>query len=225
MTPNLSSIHKIENKRDADCDNSMNRVSLNNNDLELEKSNDELKGDDLDNEMGGDLIKNNIYHTMIINNKKIDIHQYDTFPKAHLNSVYKLLSSELSEPYNIFLLKTILKNYSKIALMSLYNEECVGVVISKITTKCKNNESSIFGYICMIAVDKSVRKCGLGSYLLNESIKLMQNLYGINEVQLEAEATNIPTLRFYEQNEFIKVKRKPNYYLSGSDAFKLKKIL
>ncbi|CXI78614.1 acetyltransferase, putative [Plasmodium berghei] len=225
MNPNFSSTHKIENKRNADYDNSMNWMSLNNNDLELEKSNAELKENDLDNEMGHDFIKNNIYHTMIINNKKIDIHQYDTFPKTHLNSVYKLLSSELSEPYNIFLLKTILKNYSKIALMSLYNEECVGVVISKITTKCKNNEASTFGYICMIAVDKSVRKCGLGSYLLNESIKLMQNLYGINEVQLEAEATNIPTLRFYEQNEFIKVKRKPNYYLSGSDAFKLKKVL
>ncbi|WBY59299.1 N-acetyltransferase [Plasmodium yoelii yoelii] len=178
MNSNFSSTHKIENKRNADNDNSMNCMSLNNNDLELEKSNDELKEKDLNNEMGHDLTKNNIYHTMIINNKKIDIHQYDTFPKTHLNSVYKLLSSELSEPYNIFLLKTILKNYSKIALMSLYNEECVGVVISKITTKCKNNEASTFGYIW-----------------------------------------------FYEQNEFIKVKRKPNYYLSGSDAFKLKKVL
>lgn len=30
---------------------------------------------------------------------------------------------------------------------------------------------------------------------------------------------------FYEKNGFIRVKRKPSYYLSGVDAFKLKKKL
>ncbi|SOV75493.1 acetyltransferase, putative [Plasmodium sp. gorilla clade G3] len=171
------------------------------------------------------LPKKDVYHTMFLDEKEIDIYQYRTFPKNYLNSMYNLLSTELSEPYNIFLLKTVLNDYGEIALMSIYEEQCVGAVISKITTKCKNDETITFGYICMIAVHKSIRSLGLGSYLLNESIKLMQNIYGINEIHLEAEATNYPTLRFYEKNGFIRVKRKPYYYLSGVDAFKLKKIL
>ncbi|KOB63527.1 hypothetical protein PFHG_05320 [Plasmodium falciparum HB3] len=148
---------------------------------------------------------------MFFDEKEIDIYQFRTFPKNYLNSMYNLLSTELSEPYNIFLLKTVLNDYGEIALMCIFEEQCVGAVISKITTKCKNDETITFGYIC--------------SYLLNESIKLMQNIYGINEIHLEAEATNYPTLRFYEKNGFIRVKRKPYYYLSGVDAFKLKKIL
>lgn len=216
----------MDNAKNENTNNCSNPLSLRTNDLKLEERDDKSKEHQSTNDNYEGLVNQNvIYRTAIFNNKRIQIYQYKTFPKNYLQSVYELLGSELSEPYNIFLLKTILKNYSEIALMCLCDEECVGTVISKITTKCKNDEPTTFGYICMIAVHKSVRSCGLGTYLLNESIKLMQDLYGINEVQLEAEATNKPTLRFYEKNGFIRVKRKPYYYLSGVDAFKLRKRL
>ncbi|GAW78983.1 hypothetical protein, conserved [Plasmodium gonderi] len=212
---------KAKNEKVQNCASSS---SLGINELKLEKLDDKTREKQCSHNNHDSLVnKNTIYQTAVFKNKQIEIYQYKTFPKNYLNSVYELLGSELSEPYNIFLLKTILKNYSEIALMCLYDEQCVGTVINKITTKCKNDELTTFGYICMIAVHKSLRSCGLGTYLLTESIKLMQNLYGINEVQLEAEATNKPTLRFYEKNGFIRVKRKPYYYLSGVDAFKLKK--
>ncbi|CRG98477.1 acetyltransferase, putative [Plasmodium relictum] len=213
-------IDKSVNEKIENCGSSF---FLNRTDIILE-NNDKSKENTHEQIYDNAIKKNAIYQTMIINKKKIEIYQFKTFPKNYLNSVYELLSEELSEPYNIFLLKTILKNYSEIALMSLFDEKCVGTVISKISTKCKNDDEPVtFGYICMIAVHKSIKGCG--SYLLNESIKLMQNLYGVNEVHLEAEATNNPTLRFYEKNGFIRIKRKPYYYLSGVDAFKLKKKL
>ncbi|VWU51411.1 N-acetyltransferase, GNAT family, putative [Hepatocystis sp. ex Piliocolobus tephrosceles] len=200
-------IDKSENEKVENCMNafSPNTIDLEENINKLKKCENKIEKSD------APVDKNIIYHTLTINNKEILIYQYKTFPKNFLNSVYKLLSSELSEPYNIFLLKTILNQYPEITLMSLCNEQCVGTVICKITTKRKSDELITFGYIC--------------SYLLCESIKLMQKLYNIDEVQLEAEANNDPTLCFYEKNGFIRVKRKPFYYLSGFDAFKLKKIL
>lgn len=63
------------------------------------------------------LPKKDVYHTMFFDEKEIDIYQFRTFPKNYLNSMYNLLSTELSEPYNIFLLKTVLNDYGEIALM------------------------------------------------------------------------------------------------------------
>eukprot|EP00366_Plasmodium_knowlesi_P000131 XP_002257628.1 hypothetical protein, conserved in Plasmodium species [Plasmodium knowlesi strain H] len=174
----------MDNAKNENTNNFSNPLSLRTNDLKLEERDDKSKEHQSTNDNYEGLVNQNvIYRTAIFNNKRIQIYQYKTFPKNYLQSVYELLGSELSEPYNIFLLKTILKNYSEIALM---------VLISKITTKCKNDEPTTFGYIC--------------TYLLNESIKLMQDLYGINEVH-----TLLP---------FV-----PYYYLSGVDAFKLRKTL
>ncbi|ANQ05743.1 Uncharacterized protein PCOAH_00001760 [Plasmodium coatneyi] len=215
----------MDNAKNENTDNCSNPLSLRTNDLKLEERDDKSKEhQSTDDNHEGLVNQNGIYRTAVFNNKRIKIYQYKTFPKNYLQSVYELLGSELSEPYNVFLLKTILKNYSEIALMCLCDEECMGTVISKITTKCKNDEPTTFGYISSCEINHKYENFPfLGTYLLNESIKLMQDLYGINEVQLEAEATNKPTLRFYEKNGFIRVKRKPYYYLSGVDAFKLRK--
>ncbi|CRG93374.1 acetyltransferase, putative [Plasmodium gallinaceum] len=220
MNREITSVDESVNEKIENCGSSF---FLNRTDIVLENTYDQSK-ENTHEQFNNTIKKSTIYQTVIFNKKKIEVYQFKEFPKKYLNSVYELLSEELSEPYSIFLLKTILKNYSEIALMSLYDEKCVGTVISKISSKYKNDDEPIsFGYICMIAVHKSIKGCG--SYLLNENIKLMQSLYGVNEVHLEAEATNNPTLRFYEKNGFIRVKRKPYYYLNGVDAFKLKKKL
>ncbi|SBS95568.1 acetyltransferase, putative [Plasmodium malariae] len=158
MTREFLTVDKLE---DEEVENKSS-FSLKKTDLQLEMNEDVSKENANNDEMHSLLNKNTIYQTLIINNKEIAIYQYKTFPKNCLKSVYELLSSELSEPYNIFLLKTILKNHSEISLMSLLDDDCVGTVISKIITKYKNDEPTTFGYICMIAVHKSLRNCGLG---------------------------------------------------------------
>ena len=45
---------------------------------------------------------------------------------------------------------------------------------------------------------------------------------GCQEVVLEAEVTNGGALRLYEKLGFLRAKRLRRYYLSGSDAFRLK---
>ncbi|SBT30537.1 acetyltransferase, putative [Plasmodium ovale wallikeri] len=138
MTTEFPSINKSENEKIENC---MNSLLLNSTELELEKSKGKSKesaykvdetdahahadadehadgdGDDDGERIDGPINRIAIYQTLVVNNKEIAIYQYKAFPKIYLNSVYELLSSELSEPYNIFLLKTILKNYDEIALM------------------------------------------------------------------------------------------------------------
>ncbi|EDL43787.1 hypothetical protein, conserved [Plasmodium vivax] len=139
----------MDNAKNENTDGCSNPLSPRTNDLKLEERDDKSREhESTDDNHEGLVNQNGIYRTAVYNNKRIKIYQYKTFPKNYLQSVYELLGSELSEPYNIFLLKTILKNYSEIALMCLCDEECMGTVISKITTKCKNDEPTTFGYIC-----------------------------------------------------------------------------
>ncbi|KJP85364.1 hypothetical protein AK88_04991 [Plasmodium fragile] len=214
----------MDNGKNENTNNCSNPLSLCTNDLKLEeRDNKSGEHESTDDNHKGLIKQNGIYRTAVFNNKRIQIYQYKTFPKNYLQSVYQLLGSELSEPYNIFLLKTILKNYSEIALMCLCDEECMGTVISKITTKCKDDELTTFGYICKRKKQKYINLAC--TYLLNESIKLMQDLYGINECHTAHDILIFVIIGFYEKNGFIRVKRKPYYYLSGVDAFKLRKII
>jgi peptide alpha-N-acetyltransferase len=48
---------------------------------------------------------------------------------------------------------------------------------------------------------------------------------GCEEVALEAEVTNSGALRLYAKLGFIRDKRLARYYLSGSDAYRLKLLL
>lgn len=48
---------------------------------------------------------------------------------------------------------------------------------------------------------------------------------GCEEVALEAEVTNSGALRLYQKLGFIRDKRLHKYYLSGSDAYRLKLLL
>ena len=59
-----------------------------------------------------------------------------------------------------------------------------------------------------------------GSSLAKSAIVEMRK--SCDEVALEAETTNTAALRMYERLGFLKDQRLPKYYLSGSDAFRLK---
>ncbi|EUD66590.1 hypothetical protein C922_02911 [Plasmodium inui San Antonio 1] len=108
----------MDNAKNENTDNCSNPLSLPTNDLKIEERDDKSREhESTDDNHEGVVNQNGIYRTAVFNKKRIKIYQYKTFPKDYLQSVYELLGSELSEPYNIFLLKTILKNYSEIALM------------------------------------------------------------------------------------------------------------
>lgn len=77
------------------------------------------------------------------------------------------------------------------------------------------------GYVGMIVVKKAFRRLKLGRKLALMFIDKCKEL-GADEVCLETESTNIAALKLYESLGFAKVKKLMNYYLNGSDAFRLK---
>jgi peptide alpha-N-acetyltransferase len=96
--------------------------------------------------------------------------------------------------------------------------QLVGVVVCKIDN---HKSGRTRGYIGMLAVDPRYRKRGIASILVKRVLDRMKN-YGTDECVLEAEITNQGALKLYRRLGFVRTKLLHNYYLSGSDAFRLK---
>jgi len=133
-----------------------------------------------------------------------------------------MVDNELSEPYHIFTYRFFLHNWPNLCFLCFDGDHCFGTVVCKIedrySTKIKR------GYIAMLVVEKEYRAKGIGRTLVKKAIAEMIS-QGAKEISLEAEVTNIGALRLYESLGFIRDKRLHRYYLSGTDAFRLKLLL
>merc|ERR1712072_111751 len=132
--------------------------------------------------------------------------------------VMGLIEKDLSEPYSIFTYRYFINNWPSLCILAMVGDQCVGVVINKLE---KHRGGPLRGYIAMLAVDKDMRKRKIGSTLVKKAIEEMIR-QDADEVVLEAEDTNKAALRLYESLGFVRDKRLHRYYLSGTDAFRLK---
>lgn len=73
----------------------------------------------------------------------------------------------------------------------MYEGECIGCVVSKLDNQKKKDSTEIRyrGYIAMLAVDPSRRRCGLGRKLVQISIDTMKAA-NADEIILETELEN-----------------------------------
>lgn len=76
------------------------------------------------------------------------------------------------------------------------------------------------GYIAMLVVVGAARRKGVGRELVARSVAAMR-AGGCEAVCLEAERSNAAALRLYESMGFLREYRLFQYYLNGSDAFRL----
>ncbi|GMH35941.1 hypothetical protein BSKO_03809 [Bryopsis sp. KO-2023] len=137
-----------------------------------------------------------------------------------LGVVMDLVDNELSEPYSIFTYRYFLNNWPTLCFLVHDGEHCFGTVVCKLD----QHKSRLRGYLAMLVVEKQCRSRGVGSYLVKLAIEeMIKN--GADEVTLEAEVTNKGALKLYENLGFIRDKRLHKYYLSGTDAYRLKLLL
>ncbi|MCC6004758.1 MAG: ribosomal protein S18-alanine N-acetyltransferase [Thermofilum sp.] len=73
-------------------------------------------------------------------------------------------------------------------------------------------------HIHSIAVIEGFRGKGIGKKLLEETVKLANNV-GVKEIYLEVKTQNIPAITLYEKMGFKRVGTREGYYADGSDAF------
>lgn len=87
-------------------------------------------------------------------------------------------------------------------------------------TPSKPDPAPLRGYIAMLAVQSSHRGQGIASYLVRLSISAMTS-GGADEIVLETEVDNLPSLKLYRRLGFRRWKRLHRYYLNGNGAFRL----
>ncbi|KAJ1626380.1 N-alpha-acetyltransferase 30 [Pavlovales sp. CCMP2436] len=138
--------------------------------------------------------------------------------EGDLPGIIALISADLSEPYSIFTYRYFVHQWPELSFVALDAGRIVGVII------CKSEEHKtgpIRGYVAMLAVDKALRKRGIGRWLIREATQAMR-VSGCEEAVLEAEVTNHGAIALYEGLGFVRDKRLCRYYLNGNDAFRLK---
>ena len=74
-----------------------------------------------------------------------------------------------------------------------------------------------------IVVRKSYRQQGVGQKMLEELIKLTKET-GLETLNLEVNAANLPAIHLYEKNGFEKVGIRPKYYQNNDAIIMSKKL-
>jgi peptide alpha-N-acetyltransferase len=77
-----------------------------------------------------------------------------------------MMKESLSEPYPIYTYRFFVHKWPELTLMAWYEGECIGCVVSKLENEQKPDSIRYRGYIAMLAVDSTKRRCGLGRKLV-----------------------------------------------------------
>jgi peptide alpha-N-acetyltransferase len=154
----------------------------------------------------------------ILGTSKMDVEYRKYEDERQIEEIDKLVSMDLSEPYSIFTYRYFVSEFPDLTELAYMPERgLVGCVVCRVDEKGR-------GYIGMLAVDKEFRRHKIGVRLVLTVLERMRDR-GIAECVLEAEVDNMAALGFYRNLGFVRTKRLSRYYLSGKDAFRLKKSL
>ncbi|KAK3710002.1 N-alpha-acetyltransferase 30 [Vermiconidia calcicola] len=137
---------------------------------------------------------------------------------AYLPAIRQLISKDLSEPYSIYVYRYFLYQWGPLTVMALdENDNLIGVIVCKLEP---HRGGPMRGYIAMLATKEEYRGRGIASKLVRMAVeKMIEN--DADEIALETEVDNIPSLRIYEKLGFLRTKRLHRYYLNGNTAFRL----
>ena len=148
---------------------------------------------------------------------------YKTYPgEEMIESIMEIISKYLSEPYPIYTYRYFLNLWPDCTICCYdkkNNNKFIGVIVGNCENK-KNNKKQ--GYIAMLAVEIEYRKKGIGKKLVLNLLKILKDIYDVNEYSIETEVDNYAALYLYESLGFIRTKMFINYYLNGNNAYKLK---
>jgi ribosomal-protein-alanine N-acetyltransferase len=80
------------------------------------------------------------------------------------------------------------------------------------------------GYLITIDVHPQHRRSGLGSRLLTAAEDRLRAA-GVHAILLEVAVDNAPAIAFYQRHGYSTLRRLPQYYSTGADAFRMVKPL
>ncbi|MCX8170036.1 MAG: ribosomal protein S18-alanine N-acetyltransferase [Candidatus Methanomethyliaceae archaeon] len=126
-----------------------------------------------------------------------------------LEDIYRIEISSFEDPYPYGLLKAFLYHPGAY-LVVLKDNRIIGYSIGII-------RFGNLGHIVSIAVDKDYRRKGVGSKLLDETIRRLVNM-GAKMIRIEVRESNIAAKNLYKKFGFIEKERIEGYYPDGEAA-------
>lgn len=121
-----------------------------------------------------------------------------------LNAVYTLSSNRIKDTTLSY---QDLQDYLNDINMGVYVLEEDDHILGYLILRFETEE----GEIDEIAVEKEEEGKGLGTFILEESMKIFLN-HGIRKVFLEVRKKNKKAIRLYEKNGFVLYRIRKNYY-------------
>ncbi|KAK5124567.1 hypothetical protein LTR85_001784 [Meristemomyces frigidus] len=137
---------------------------------------------------------------------------------TYLPAIRQLISKDLSEPYSIYVYRYFLYQWGELCFMALDEQDnLIGVIVCKLEP---HRGGPMRGYIAMLATRSEYRGRGIATKLVRMAIERMIDM-DADEIALETEVDNTPSLKIYENLGFLRTKRLHRYYLNGNTAFRL----
>ncbi|WRT63246.1 uncharacterized protein IL334_000149 [Kwoniella shivajii] len=137
-----------------------------------------------------------------------------------LAGMMRLVAEELSEPYNVYTFRYFLIDWPHLSFLVFPTPQSKDSIATIVCKQDSHRGKTNRGYIAMLSVDKAWRRRGIASKLVQLAIKEMAQR-GANEVVLETEFDNAPSLSLYDRLGFLREKRLHRFYSNHKDAFRL----
>jgi [SSU ribosomal protein S18P]-alanine acetyltransferase (EC 2.3.1.128) len=140
-----------------------------------------------------------------------------------IDQIVKINRLTLPENYPYYFFVEHLKEYGGAFYVADIDREVVGYIMPRIEWGFSNVKQIPTlvkkGHVVSIAVLEKFRKMGIGTALLQNSIKAMKEVYEAEEVYLEVRVSNAPAISLYKKLGFSEVKVLKHYYADGEDAY------
>ena len=140
-----------------------------------------------------------------------------------IDQIIKINRLALPENYPYYFFVEHLKEYGAAFYVADVNGEVVGYIMPRIEWGFSNIKQLPIlvkkGHVVSIAVLEQYRNRGIGTALLQASLKAMKEIYGAEEAYLEVRVSNQPAIHLYRKLGFKEVKVLKHYYADGEDAY------
>ncbi|BFH73286.1 ribosomal protein S18-alanine N-acetyltransferase [Sulfurisphaera javensis] len=140
-----------------------------------------------------------------------------------IDEIIKINRLALPENYPYYFFVEHLKEYEAAFYVAEVDGQIVGYIMPRIEwgfSNLKQLPSLVKkGHVVSIAVLEPYRRMGIGTALLQASLKAMKEVYGAEEVYLEVRVSNTPAINLYKKLGFKEVKILKHYYADGEDAY------
>ena len=142
----------------------------------------------------------------------------DVMRENDLKQILKIEREAFSNPWNVKFFKEELRHNA----FALYlTAQIEAEIIGYIGCWFKNHANEV--HIVNLAVKKTYRRKGIGTYLIKEIIDMSRNLQ-TDFVTLEVRVTNEAAIKLYQDLGFKKAGLTPHYYMDNDeDALMMKK--